>query len=117
MANEPWLGKPASFRQAHPSIQSLRLEAVEHGEVQSELRRTRVYTEANIPATIPCGNPRCRRGGYDLTGLMIALEHGKQTSYQQKFRCNGQEGTPSRRARVYPCENSMEVSIHLTYKE
>ena len=66
---------------------------------------------------IPCTNPLFREGGHDLNTLLMTVTHGKTASYQSTFWCNGREGSARTHARRYPCMNSVEVSIALTYNE
>lgn len=115
MRSEPFLGTVTSFREAYPEVRSARLEVTHHGDVDHESRRKRVYSR--VSSKIPCPNPLCRGGGYDLNTILMTLTHGKTTSYQSRWWCNGREGSLRTRARRYPCMNSVDVTIEIAYRE
>jgi hypothetical protein len=117
MRSEPFLGTVASFRQAYPEVRTLKLEVSHRGNVAHESQRRRVYSESRLPSKIPCPNPLCREGGYDLNTFLITLTLGRATSYQDTWWCNGREGSPRTRGRRYPCMNSAEMSIEIVYQE
>ena len=95
----------------------MRLDVTHRGEVVHESQREDVYSESRLPSKIPCPNPLCRDGGYDLNAILITLTHGKMTSYQTTWWCRGREGSRRTQVNPYPCMNSVEVSIEVAYRE
>ena len=115
MSSAPLFGTVPTFRKAYPEVRTARLEITHRGDVDHQ--RIHVYSESNMRSKIPCTNPLCWEGRYDLNTLLMTLTHGKAATYQSTFYCNGREGSARTRARRYPCMNSVEVSIALTYNE
>ena len=118
MRSEPFLGTTVtSFRKAYPEVRTLRLEVTHRGDVRHESQRKDVYSESSVPSKIPCPNPLCRDGGYDLNTIIMTLTHGKTTNYQTKWSCRGREGSRRTQVNPYPCMNSVEVRIDIAYGE
>lgn len=112
---KPFLGKPGPFSQAYPEVKSLRARVLHRGDLAYATQREQTFTEHSIPEVVPCPNPRCQQGGYNLRAIMIALAHGKMPSYSAKFSCHGHEGTPKGRKIGDPCCNSIELEIETTF--
>jgi hypothetical protein len=116
MRGELFLGKlVASLREAYPEVRTARLNVVHHGDVDHESQRERVYS--TVPGKIPCPNPRCRGGGYDLNTTLLTLTQAKTTSYRVTWNCGGREGSRRTQVNPYPCMNSVELSLEITYHE
>lgn len=112
----PFLGTVATFKAAYPDVQSIRVHARHEGDALSDSRKTQSYSEYDLPPVLPCVNPLCQQGGYDLTATLIALTHGKQPSHHVTWHCNGHEGSPKGRRRGDSCSNYVEVDFQVTYK-
>lgn len=124
MVYTPFLkGEPTTFDKVFPSVQSLTLKGKEHGDFQEvlsiplERRSTLHYTESNLPAKIPCSNPKCQQGGYELQWIIDGIVRGRDTYYENTYHCNGHEGTPKGRRKGDPCCNYIDIKIELEYKE
>lgn len=117
MTATPWLGKPSTFRQAHPAIRSLKFEGRQRGDVSGGGQREEHYSESNLPRAIPCSNRRCQQGGYDLSAYIITIEHGRTQHIDGQMYCNGHEGTPKGKRRGHPCSNALSFSISATYED
>jgi len=116
MVFKPFLGTLSSFHEAYPEVESLHLEGRERGDLASGMGQRDVrYTESNIPGNIPCGNPRCQQGGYDLNALVMTLTANRYTSYEIDWSCKGHEGTPKGRRIGDPCMNSIRAKLTITY--
>ena len=115
--SKPFLGLPTTFKKAYPNIKTIKLHATHRGEVTSEMQRLQYYSEASLPREIPCPNPRCRQGGYSLTGLVISLDHDRLPEYETRYSCNGHEGSPAGRREGSPCMNSVAIKVQATYSE
>ena len=110
MKNQPFLGKPSSFTTAYPQIKSLTFKGTEGNFLKNDKQEVS-YSERSIPQTIPCSNPRCNHGGYDLQGILIAITTAKMPSYEGNFSCCGHEGTPKGRVKGSPCFNRISFKI------
>lgn len=117
VSHKPFLGQPVTFKAAYPDFLSLRLIGTQHGEMNSPSQSQVAYSESTIPRVIPCSNPKCRQGGYDLQPFLITLAHSKDLAYEGHICCNGHEGTPKGRVKGDPCFNHLEFKIEATYKE
>ncbi len=117
MESRPFLGTVSSSREAYPEVKSLRFEGREHGDLASGMdQRDVYYTECNLPGKIPCGNPRCQQGGYDLNATLMTLMGNRDTSYEIDWSCDGHEGTPKGRRIGDPCMNSIRAKLTITYR-
>ena len=115
--SKPFLGTPTSFCKAYPSFRSLVVRAKHSGEFASPMQRKRVYSETTVPRVIPCPNPRCQQGGYDLIATIIMLEHGRNTRHSVRYSCNGHEGSPKGRRKGNPCMNPVELEFEASFNE
>jgi hypothetical protein len=115
--SEPFLGKPAPFKQAYPEFKTVRVRVKHEGDMTHAMQREQTYTEHSLPRVIPCPNPRCRQGGYDLTATIIAIAHERLSSYKVNWSCNGHEGTPKGRKVGAPCSNSIELEVEAIFNE
>lgn len=123
MTAKPFLERQSTtFEKVFPSVKSLLLTGKESGDFREiasipiERRSTLHYTASNMPARIPCSNPRCQQGGYDMQLLLESLVSSRATQYENIFHCIGHEGSPKGRRRGDSCCNYIEVAIKLGYK-
>ena len=110
------VGTVTSFKEAFPEVHTVRVTARHEGDASSEPRKSQAYSEQNLPGTIPCVNPRCQQGGYDLMATLIAQTNARQPSHQVTWNCNGHEGSPKGRRRGHSCSNYVEIDFRLTYR-
>jgi hypothetical protein len=79
-----------------PNLMKLRLEISEsHGKGQIEVEYIRRVTLESAPSVflMACGDPRCKRGNYDLTlQLLLWLRRG-ETRIEASARCDGDVGS------------------------
>ncbi len=117
MESRPFIGTLSSFHQAYPEVKTLRFDGKEQGDLASGFdQRNLNYTESSLPSTIPCGNPRCQQGGYDLNATLMSLTNTSETSYDIDWLCGGHEGTPKGRRIGDPCMNSITGKLTITYR-
>lgn len=117
MESRPFIGTPSSFREAYPDVKSVRFDGQERGDLASGFAERAVhYTESDLPGNIPCGNPRCVQGGYDLNATMMTLTENQDSSYEIDWFCNGHEGTPKGRRIGDPCMNSIVAKLTISYR-
>src|SRR6185436_8702161 len=80
-----------------PSLESLKIEISEKhaGGTQAGVSHIRRIVVETAPAmfVLPCGDPRCKDGGHDLTNVILpSLEQG-QTSFEGDDGCYGALGS------------------------
>lgn len=117
MESRPFLGTVSSFSEAYPDVLSIRFEGKERGDLpRDQEERIQHYTEADLPQIVPCGNPRCQQGGYDLNATLIGITHSRETEYEIDWSCNGHEGTPKGRRIGVDCMNSITGKLTIAYR-
>lgn len=110
-------GEPTTFKNVYPKIESLTAEVFQHGDVEREHQKHQTFNESNVPADIPCGNPRCRQGGFSMQRLIDFVVCSDKTEHEDTMHCEGQEGSPKGRRKGDPCMNYIKVKITLRPKE
>lgn len=110
-----------SFDQAYPMLNNATIEYYETGEGTEPFRGrkkeaygtpVRVWT-----GLIPCSNPRCNRGGYEIDSDINGMVGSGQVTREFIASCKGDEGTPAGRRRGEPCSNELHYRLTLTYRE
>ena len=84
------------LRTVIPSLSALRLELSEsRREGPIDLSHIKRIVVENAPSVfvLPCGEPRCRRGSYDLTGSIIAGLHRGVARIVASDTCLGDVGS------------------------
>ena len=113
---KPFLGEYTTFTGAYPNFSELTLRVQHRGDLAYPHQKAEVYTVSNLPRVLPCANPRCQQGGYDLTATIITLEGGRIANYKVSWHCNGHEGSPKGRRKGSACMNSVELEFEAKYK-
>jgi hypothetical protein len=104
-------GTPTTLRKAHPGIRRIDVHAVQEGDVGWNWQRDQRFADDGVPTRIDCGNKRCRRGGYDLSGIVSSLAYTRHEHSEFSIRCEGDEGSPGGRRRGDPCTNRLRVTV------
>lgn len=108
----PFLGETTDRNKALAGYKSLKItvrqDPYKH-HTREDHQRLSIYTKANVPRHQKCCNPRCQRGGLDLQMLMMTLGNISE----QRFSCEGDEGSPAGRRKGNPCDNVFVVSIEI----
>ncbi len=96
-----------------PRLESLRLEMIERREGTNiaEAHHIRRFVVDSAPALFlsPCGDPRCKEGGHDITSeVMSALRTGS-TRFEGEDECRGSLGTGE-------CTRVLHYTVVATYK-
>jgi hypothetical protein len=65
---------------------------------------------------MPCGNPSCRRGGYELDRDIRQMLQAGVLQKTIKLSCRGDEGSPQGRKIGRRCERSIEGTLTLRLK-
>ena len=83
-----------------PQLRALHLEVDERREgsiVGTDGRHIRRIVLEHAPALfiIPCGDPHCRDGGYDVTNQVMRGLHAGATRFESQDSCSGTIGSAS----------------------
>jgi hypothetical protein len=84
------------LRAVVPRLRGLRLELNEsRGEGQIEFSHTKRIALEHAPSVfmIPCGEPRCKRGSYDLTQPILSALRRGETRIEATDTCTGDVGS------------------------
>lgn len=80
-----------------PRLKDLRLEIEERtgGSLVAEPKHIRRIVVERAPALfmLPCGDPRCKDGGHDITRELLRSLHGEQTRFEGEDVCVGSQGS------------------------
>lgn len=115
MQAKHYLGQPVSFREAFPSIQSLKVIVDEYDGPW--LDRSYYYDERTAAQYINCHNPMCYNGGFNLGQLLWFMTEKGETTLEDTLYCQGYEGSPKGRVRYGPCDRRFKVKIEIVYRE
>jgi hypothetical protein len=84
------------LRAVVPRLRALRLELSEsRGEGQIEFSHIKRISVENAPSVfmIPCGEPRCKHGSYDLTEPILSALRRGEPRVEATDTCMGDVGT------------------------
>jgi hypothetical protein len=99
-------------------IRSLSAVARHFGDLGRSGSDTARYTRSTLPRVLPCLNPRCCEGGYDIVPVLHDLIERGVSSASTVLPCNGHDGLPlGRGSSKTPCMNSIELDIEIDYLE
>ena len=73
------------------------------------------FTLDSLSETVPCTNPRCRRGGLSLRFSLDGMMRSRQQHGEFSKLCPGDEGSPQGRVRGKTCLNSFRAAVRITY--
>ena len=85
------------------------------GRADSDTSR---FTRSTLPRVLPCANPRCCDGGYDVGPLLDDLLARDASATRAVLPCRGTDGSPLDRdsRQASPCMNSVEIELQLDYR-
>ena len=107
------------FSEAFPEIEDVQVNVTPDSAgwyFQNDWAGTGRYDRDNIRPQIACGNPRCRRGGFDLEQVPRIMMLNGKTEETQSEKCRGDEGSPKGRRSGPSCMNIFEVTARITYR-
>ncbi len=106
------------IRRLYPQLMGLDLSFRELGEGVPEEGKeaTLSLKESNLVGRLPCANPGCVKGGYELTDPMYGPLEQKAESSTFEAACVGYLGHVRSEAEKRRCPNRIEGSIGLLWK-
>jgi hypothetical protein len=115
-------GRLSTFDEVFPTIEIATISSYEIGEgvhtFGIDESRRRAFGEG-VPfreGLIPCSNPRCRRGGYEIDASLYDMVREKSTEKVFARNCPGDEGSPKGRKRGDRCRNVLHYRLRIKYK-
>ena len=111
---QPFIGYLTSFHAAYPTVEGATVKFTETDFGTDPKVR---YWDLADGARMPCGNPRCQRGGYNIEWLAREMISKRTESEEIKMSCNGDEGSPKGRRQGKNCLMFMEGTINVKYKK
>ena len=120
-SSQPKSAKFVRFLSVEPYTRSKSLTArVRHfGDLGRAGSDTSRFTRSTLPRVVPCANPRCCDGGYDIGPLLDDMLTRDAREAQAALACGGTDGSPLARdtGNSAPCMNSVEIAIMLDYQQ
>ena len=108
------------FLSAEPytRIKSLTAVVRHFGDLGKAGSDTSRFTRSTLPRVVPCANPRCCDGGYDIGPLLDDLLARDATEAHTMLPCRGTDGSPLGRDshQSTACTNSVEIELRLDYR-
>jgi hypothetical protein len=109
-----FFARPTSkWGEAFPALEDAIIDYVE-SDFGGEERNETVSLRSQ-GGVLPCGNPLCFRGGYELDREVSRMIQDGVLEKTVTLHCPGDEGTPKRR-RGDDCERSIKATIKLKPK-
>jgi hypothetical protein len=115
-------GQLTTFEKAFPTIEVATISSYEVGEgvytFGADESQRRTFGEG-VPlrdGLIPCRNPRCRRGGYEVDDSVYKMVREKSTEKVFATNCPGDEGSPKGRRPGRRCGNVLHYRLRIKYK-
>lgn len=115
-------GRLTTFEEAFPTIEIATISYYEVGkgvytfDIDESQRRTFGEGTPFREGLIPCSNPRCRRGGYEVDDSLYEMLREKSTERVFARNCPGDEGSPKGRRRGDRCRNVLHYRLRIKYK-
>ncbi|HEY4114138.1 MAG TPA: hypothetical protein VGM17_08765 [Rhizomicrobium sp.] len=121
MKTRPFLGEAtATFAEAFPHIGSFTITVDQGDAVWGEAApgyRSAFFNENYPPPpVIGCTNRRCHQGGLRFEALIPWSGSELPYDYENKFPCNGHEGSPKGRRIGARCMNTFRLKMHFERK-
>ncbi len=92
-----------------PTLIALRLQIEERrGGVGAPAKYVKIVVVDHAPALVdlPCGDPACRDGGYELTYEVLRSLRARETSFVATGRCGGQVGSATCNSEILVVANA-----------
>ena len=119
-ASQPKSVKFVRFLSVEPytRIKSLTALVRHFGDLGRAGSDTSRFTRSTLPRIVPCANPLCCDGGYDIGPLLDDLLTRDAREAHAMLPCRGTDGSPLARdsGKAMPCTNSVEIEITLDYQ-
>jgi hypothetical protein len=117
----PFFNGVSSFKSAFPDLQDATIEWRERrgpeDERQGDLRKTGFRRGNFTQGVLPCSNPDCHEGGYEVDRLVAFMLRNEETERTGMMLCSGREvGEEVKRGPVR-CPHRIDYRVSLTVRE
>ena len=75
-----------------------------------------LHSIRQMGGVIPCSNPVCRRGGFAIDGVLLAMRQSGEIEREGSVPCGGDEGSPKGQRRGSCCGNRVRYRLTVKYK-
>ena len=106
-------GHLSTFEKVFPTVESVKVEFTEY-DFTFDVRSG--HWDIRYGGVMPCGNPACRRGGYEVDGIAQSMVREGVMEKEVALDCHGDEGSPKGRKPGRRCERKIEGRITVTLK-
>ncbi|MGA3081512.1 MAG: hypothetical protein ABSD44_09040 [Terracidiphilus sp.] len=107
-------GKLKQFEEVFPALEDAIVDFTEFDFLFE--KRSGIWHVYGEGGMMPCGNPSCRRGGYEIDSKVIEMVRSHQTEKQITLYCPGDEGSPKGRKVGRRCQRKIEAKVTLRLK-
>lgn len=110
--------RKTTFSAAFPEVESVRIKVTESSYYRWRYGDGSYHYDGNSAGQfLPCHNPRCQRGGFELGDTLRYLVVDQRLEHwSTEAHCIGDEGTPHGRRKGDPCDNFFKVEVTVKYK-
>ena len=109
-----------TFERAFPTLETVTIASYETGKgVRTfglEPRKTYAVARPLRGGLVPCSNPRCYGGGYEVDHILSEMVSERLTEKEYVQDCPGEERSPKRRRTGMPCFNALHYRLTVKYK-
>ena len=119
-----------TFDDAFPNVEDADVEYFESGKFDSKVRGSLYFSQHSEQperqperhsikhngGVIPCSNPLCRRGGFEIDGVLLATRQSREIEREGSVSCRGDEGSPKGQRRGSRCGNKVRYKLIVKYK-
>ena len=100
------------LRERVPELTGLRLEVEELSDTVALTKHVRLIVVESAPAlfVLPCGDPSCEGGGYEITDTVMRALASHEDRFEAEDRCYGTTGNVS-------CTRRVHVTAIATYSD
>jgi hypothetical protein len=107
-------GRLTTFEDAFPTVEEAVVEYTESDRGMT--KRTGSFHMRYEGGLMACGNPFCRRGGYEFDDVLCGMVRERITQKRIRLSCPGDEGSPKGRKIGRRCPLSVDAVVHVRYK-
>lgn len=110
-------GSLRPFDDVFPDVANADVQYTESGQFQPRVGASGPHFHSiRHGGLIPCANPLCRRGGYEIDQVLSDMRRLRETERKGVLSCPGDEGSPKGRRIGRRCGNKIEYTLTVKYK-
>lgn len=118
------VSRTSDFAQRFPTVETVTVEWEERLRQAEGKAAARGPFSHSIPTkgggfepVLPCPNPRCRGGGFEVEEVMESMISDRQEVKAGLLVCIGWEQAKAKPAEPSPCTHAISYRIRLTYRK